>query len=56
MGVGEQHHTPATLPLGKSPDIHCKGGWVGPVPVWMGVISPHWDLFPTTQPIVSHCQ
>jgi hypothetical protein len=34
MGVGGQRHTPATLPLGKLPDTHGIGGWVGPVPVW----------------------
>jgi hypothetical protein len=37
MGVGGQRQTPATLPLGKLPDIHCIGGWVGTVPLWIGV-------------------
>jgi hypothetical protein len=30
MGVGGQHHTPATLPPGKRPGTHCIGGWVVP--------------------------
>jgi hypothetical protein len=29
MGVGGQRHTPAALPQGKRPGIHCIGGWVG---------------------------
>jgi hypothetical protein len=28
--VGGQHHTLAALPLGKKPNTHCIGGWVGP--------------------------
>ena len=30
MGVGGQHHTPATLPSGKRPSTLCEEGWVGP--------------------------
>jgi hypothetical protein len=30
MRVGGQLHALATLPLGKRPDTHCIGGWVGP--------------------------
>jgi hypothetical protein len=30
MGVGGQLHTPAALPPGIRPGIHCIGGWVDP--------------------------
>jgi hypothetical protein len=30
MRVGGQRHALAALPLGKTPDTHCIGGWVGP--------------------------
>jgi hypothetical protein len=30
MGVGDQCHDPAALPLGQRPSTHCTGGWVGP--------------------------
>ena len=30
MGVGGQLHTPAALPMGKTPGIYFTGGWVGP--------------------------
>ena len=30
MGVGGQRHSPAALPLGKSPSTHCIEGLVGP--------------------------
>jgi len=36
MGVGGQHHAPASLPPGKRPGTRCMGGWVGPGPVWTG--------------------
>jgi len=36
MRVGRQGHVPSTLPPGKSPPIHCTGGWVGPRPVFTG--------------------
>ena len=26
-----QCHLPAPLPMVKSPDTHCRGGWVGPM-------------------------
>ena len=55
MGVGGQRLTQAALCLGKLPDSHCIGGWVGPVPAWMGVENlapPGFDPW-TTQPIVS---
>ena len=28
-GVGGQRHAPATLPPGKRPGTHEKGGWMG---------------------------
>jgi hypothetical protein len=41
MEVGCQQHTPAALPLGKTPSTHWTGGWVQPPgPVWMGVENP----------------
>jgi hypothetical protein len=33
MGVGDQRHASAALPLGR-PGTQCTGGWVGPV--WTG--------------------
>jgi len=30
MGLGGQHHAPATLPAGKTRITNCTGGWVGP--------------------------
>jgi hypothetical protein len=30
MGVVDQRHSPAALPLGKEPDTHRTGGWVVP--------------------------
>jgi hypothetical protein len=29
MGVGDQRHASAALPLGKRPGIHCAEQWVG---------------------------
>jgi len=30
MGLGGQHHPPASLLAGKRPVTHCTGGWLGP--------------------------
>jgi len=30
MGIGDQSHTPAALPLGKGPVTHHVSDWVGP--------------------------
>ena len=30
MGVDEQHHAPAVLPLAKGPATHITGSWLGP--------------------------
>ena len=30
MGVNEQHHAPAVLPLGKGPTSHITESWLGP--------------------------
>jgi len=48
MGLGGQHHAPATLLPGKRTDTNCIGGRVGP---WAGLdgcekFRPHRDLIP----------
>ena len=39
MEVSGQRHAPADLLPGKKLGTHCIGGWVSPVPVWMGTIN-----------------
>jgi hypothetical protein len=34
--VDDQHHVPAAMPMGKRPDIHCTGGWMGTRSYWDG--------------------
>ena len=40
MGVGDQRHAPAASLHGERPGTNCKGGWVGPEPVWTDVENP----------------
>lgn len=66
MGVGGQHRTLATLPLGKRPHTNCTGGLVGPRAGLNGCRKshPHWDLIlrlPVASPytdcaILNHAQ
>jgi hypothetical protein len=39
MEVGSQRHASAALPPGKRPETHCTKCWVGPRPVWTGVLN-----------------